>query len=62
MQHKQVQGNKATFADEKQEKEKQREAKLAAIIEKRRKGQLTLKDIDDKLDVVLEMLEELLDR
>lgn len=43
-----------------QEKEKQRQAKLAAIAENKAKGKLTLEDVDAKLDLVLEMLEELL--
>jgi len=53
-------GIKVIFADEKQEKGKQRQAKLAAIADKKAEGKLTLEDVDAKLDVVLEMLEELL--
>jgi hypothetical protein len=60
MRLKEVQGNKAVFADEKQEKKQQRQAKLAALAEKKKQGKLTLEDLDAKLDVVLEMLEELM--
>lgn len=59
---KQAQGNKVVFADEKQEKEKQRQTKLTALAGKKAKGKLTLEDVDEKLDVVLEMLEELLSK
>lgn len=38
----------------------QRQAKLAALVDKKAKGKLVLEDIDAKLDIVLEMLEELL--
>ncbi len=55
-----VEGNKIVFADEKQEKQKQRQSKLAAIADKKAKGKLTLEDVDAKLDVIIEMLEELL--
>mgnify|MGYP001399901315 CR=1 FL=1 len=50
---------KVVFADEKQEKQKQRQTKLSALADKKAKGKLTLEDVDEKLDVVLEMLEEL---
>ena len=60
MQLQQVNGNKAVFADPKIEKQKQRQAKLAAFAEKKKQGKLTLEDLDAKLDVVLEMLEELM--
>lgn len=53
-------GVKVVFADEKLEKQQQRQAKLAALADKKAKGKLTLDDLDAKLDVVLEMLEELL--
>jgi|GEM_PF-2822362 hypothetical protein len=62
MRPKQVQGNKVVFADEKQEEQKQRQAKLAVLADKKAKGKLALEDIDAKLDVVLEMLEKLLAR
>lgn len=53
-------GFKVTFADEKQEKQKQRQAKLAALADKKTKGKLTLEDLDAKLDIVLEMLQDLM--
>jgi len=46
--------------DEKQVKREQRQAKLAALAEKKAKGQLKLEDLDEKLNMVIEMLEELL--
>jgi len=61
MRLKEAQGNKAVFGDEKQEKQKQRQAKLNTLAEKKKKaGKLTLEDVDAKLDVVLEILEELM--
>ena len=61
MRLKEAQGNKAVFGDEKQEKQKQRQAKLNALAEKKQKaGKVTLEDVDAKLDVVLEILEELM--
>lgn len=45
---------------EKQEKTCQQQALLVTIAEKRSKGNLTLEDIDDKLNIVLEKLDELL--
>lgn len=39
-------------------KKEHRQAKLAAIAEKRAKGKLTLEDIDEKLNVILEILQE----
>ena len=47
---------------EKEIKREQRQAKLAAFAEKKVKNQLKLEDVDAKLDMVLEMLEELLTR
>lgn len=47
---------------EKQVKAEQRQAKLAALAEKKAKGQLKLEDVDEKLSVIIEMLEELLAR
>ena len=55
-----VEGNKVVFVDEKLEKQKQHQAKLAALSKKKKAGKLTMEDLDAKLDVVLEMLEELL--
>lgn len=43
-----------------QVRREQRQSKLAIIAGKKEKGQLKLEDIDEKLDLVLEMLEELL--
>jgi len=51
---------KVVFADEKQEKQKQRQSKLNALAEKKKAGKVTLEDVDAKLDVVLEILEELM--
>lgn len=45
---------------EQQEKKKQRQTKLAALSEKKAKGRLTLEDIDEKLDVIIEMLQDLM--
>lgn len=45
---------------EAQKKQEQRQARLAALAEKKANGNLTLEDVDEKLDIVLEMLEELL--
>lgn len=55
-----VQGNKVIFADEKQEKEKQLQAKLATIADKQAKGKLALEDLDAKLDVIIEILQDLM--
>jgi len=60
MRLKQVQGNKAVFSDEKQEKQLQRQSKLAALAERKTKGKLTLEDIDEKLNVIIEMLQDLM--
>lgn len=60
MRLKEAQGNKAVFGDEKQEKQKQRQAKLNTLAKKKKAGKLTLEDVDEKLDVVLEILEELM--
>ena len=59
MRLKEAQGNKAVFGDEKQEKQKQLQAKLAALADKKTKGKLTLEDIDEKLNVIIEMLQDL---
>jgi len=45
---------------EEQIKAEQWQARLAALAEKKANGNLTLEDVDVKLDIVLEMLEELL--
>lgn len=58
MRLKQVNGNKVVFADHKIEQQKQRQAKLAALAEKKAKGKLTLEDIHAKLDVIIEMLQD----
>jgi hypothetical protein len=39
-------------------KKEQRQAKLATIAEKKIKGKLTLEDIDEKLNIILEILQE----
>jgi len=49
-----------TFADEKQEKQQQRQTKLAALAEKKAKGKLTLEDVDEKLDVIIKILQDLM--
>ena len=49
---------KVVFADEKQEKQKQRQSRLATLADKKAKGKLTLEDVDAKLDIVLELLEQ----
>jgi hypothetical protein len=51
-------GFKVMFADEKQEKEKQRQGKLDALANKKAKGKLTLEDLDTKLDIIIELLTE----
>lgn len=58
MRLKQVQGNKAVFADEKQEKEKQRQSKLAALVNKKKQGKLTLDDIYKQNKIIIELLTE----
>lgn len=45
-----------------EEKCQQRQARLAALAEKRAKGRLTLEDIDAKLDIIIEMLNDLQER
>jgi translation initiation factor IF-3 len=51
-------GVKVVFADEKQEKQNQRQAKLAALAEKKAKGKLALEDLNTKLDIIIELLTE----
>lgn len=41
-------------------KKEQHQSKLAALADKKKQGKWTLEDVDEKLDVILEMLEELL--
>ena len=41
-------------------KQEQRQAKFAAFAEKKAKGKLTLEDVDEKLDVIIEMLQDLM--
>jgi len=57
---KQVNGNKVVFADPEAEKQKMRQSNLAALAEKKAKGRVTLEDVDAKLDVIIEMLEDLM--
>jgi len=51
---------RVTFADEKQEKQQQRQVKLAALNEKKEQGKLTLEDVDEKLDVIIKILQDLM--
>lgn len=51
---------KVVFADEKQGKEKQRQAKLAALAKKKEQGKLTLEDVDEKLDMIIKILQDLM--
>lgn len=46
--------------DEAIQKQKQRQAKLAAFADKKAKGKLTLEDLDTKLDVIIEILQDLM--
>ncbi len=43
---------------EKQKQREQREAKLKKLKDKGKQGKLTLEDLDVKLDIILELLEE----
>lgn len=43
----------------KEHKQQQRQAKLAAIADKKAKGKLTLEDIDEKLNIIIEILQDL---
>lgn len=58
MQFKKLEGNKVIFADEKQEKQKQRQAKLDLLADKKAKGNLTIEDVDAKLDIIIEMIKD----
>jgi len=60
MRPKQIQDNKVVFADEKHEKKQQLQSKLAALADKKAKGKLTLEDVNEKLDVIIEMLQDLM--
>jgi len=60
MRPKEVNGNRVIFADEKQEKQKQLQAKLNALAEKKKAGKVTLEDVDAKLDVIIEILQDLM--
>lgn len=51
---------KVIFADEKQEKQKQRQPKLAALANKKKQGKLTLEDVYKQNQIIIEMLEDLL--
>lgn len=46
--------------NEKQIKREQRQSKLAALSEKKKAGKLTMEDLDAKLDVIIEMLQDLM--
>ena len=50
---------RVTFADEKQEKHQQRQTKLAALAKKKEQGKLTLEDVDEKLDMIIKILQDL---
>jgi hypothetical protein len=43
---------------QKQVKQEQRQARIKAITEKKATGKLSLEDIDEKLDIILEMLQD----
>ncbi len=43
-------------------KQQRRQTKFAALADKKTKGKLTLEDLDEKLNIVIEMLEDLLAR
>ncbi|BCJ86441.1 hypothetical protein [Effusibacillus dendaii] len=51
-----IDGNKVQFGDDRKEKEQQRQLKLDAINKK--KGKLTIEDLNDKLDVILDILQQ----
>jgi len=42
----------------KQVKQEQRQARIKAITEKKATGKLSLEDLDEKLDIILEMLQD----
>ena len=43
---------------QKQIKQEQRQARIKAITEKKATGKLSLEDIDEKLDIILEILQD----
>ena len=45
---------------QKQVKQEQRQAKLAALAKKKEQGKLTLEDVDEKLDVIIKILQDLM--
>lgn len=52
---------KVIFADEKQEKQKQRQSRLlATLADKKAKGKLTLEDIYEQNQIIIEMLLDLM--
>ena len=51
---------RVTFADEKHEKQQQRQTKLAALAKKKEQGKLTLEDVDEKLDMIIKILQDLM--
>lgn len=53
-----TEGNNVTFADEKQEKEKQHQVKLASLADKKKHGKLTLGDIYEQNQIIIEMMTE----
>ena len=42
------------------QKQEQRQTKLAALAEKKAKGKLTLEDVDEKLDMIIKILQDLM--
>lgn len=56
-----MKGKKPVLSIKKTEKDvqlDQRKAKLSNLAEKKTSGKLTLEDLDDKLGIILELLEE----
>jgi hypothetical protein len=41
-------------------KQEQRKAKLATLAKKKERGKLTLEDVNEKLDVIIEILQDLM--
>lgn len=58
----QIKDNKVVFGNDRKEHQAQRQARFAALAEKRGKGRLTLEDIFEQQQVIIEMLNELLER
>ena len=46
--------------EQREARKQQRQSKLAALADKKAKGKLALDDVDAKLDVIIEMLEDLM--